>query len=333
MKNIMNRKDTLPEGFVVRPPVLDDEKAVNVLLETCEIAEYGQSDIPEDAIRTDWQSPDWNLKTDAWVAIAPNGQLVGYTWTGHRQHSRLFADMWIHPTYHETSVGTHLLRLAEERAYQHIPLARSDARITLNAGCASVDDSTQRLLEQEGYTHVRSHWQMEIEMEEAPPVPQWPEGITLRAFVRGQDEWAVFSMDDEAFQDHWGFMPGVFEDWEHWTVKREGFDPSLWFLAFDGNKLVGGALCTYRKDLAWVDTLAVLRPWRHKGLGMALLYHAFGEFYRRGKRQVGLGVDSQNLTGATRLYERVGMHVAREYKSYEKELRAGVELSTQAIAV
>ena len=42
---------------------------------------------------------------------------------------------------------------------------------------------------------------------------------------------------------------------------------------------------------------------------------------------------SQNLTGATRLYERAGMHVARTYISYEKELRAGIELSTQAIPI
>ena len=70
---------------------------------------------------------------------------------------------------------------------------------------------------------------------------------------------------------------------------------------------------------------------KHHGLGLALLHHAFGEFYRRGTYKVGLGVDSQNLTGATRLYERAGMHIARQYIGYEKELRTGVELSTQAI--
>jgi ribosomal protein S18 acetylase RimI-like enzyme len=68
-------------------------------------------------------------------------------------------------------------------------------------------------------------------------------------------------------------------------------------------------------------------------LGIALLLHSFSEFYRRGKYKVGLGVDSQNLTGATRLYERAGMHVARTYISYEKELRAGAEMSTQAIPI
>src|SRR5258708_31781676 len=97
--------------------------------------------------------------------------------------------------------------------------------------------------------------------------------------------------------------------------------------------MAGISLCTYQLDSGWVDTLAVWRPWRRKGLGMALLQHSFSEFYRRGTHKVGLGVDSQNLTGATRLYKQAGMHVARENIAYEKELRAGVELSTQAIEI
>ncbi|MCJ7700395.1 MAG: GNAT family N-acetyltransferase [Anaerolineales bacterium] len=44
----------------------------------------------------------------------------------------------------------------------------------------------------------------------------------------------------------------------------------------------------------------------------------------------GLGVDTQNLSGATRLYTKAGMHVTHEFAIYEKELRAGEELSKQA---
>lgn len=44
-----------------------------------------------------------------------------------------------------------------------------------------------------------------------------------------------------------------------------------------------------------------------------------------------LYVDAQSLTGASRLYERAGMHVVRQFDQYEKELRAGIEQSTQAL--
>ena len=55
------------------------------------------------------------------------------------------------------------------------------------------------------------------------------------------------------------------------------------------------------------------------------------EFYRRGQPKVGLGVDASNLTGALRVYERAGMHVARQNNIFEKELRAGVDLVTQSL--
>ena len=74
-----------------------------------------------------------------------------------------------------------------------------------------------------------------------------------------------------------------------------------------------------------MGTLGVRRPWRKRGLGLALLYHSFGEFYKRGNRVISLGVDAASQTGATRLYKKAGMHVASEYVSYEKELRPGRE--------
>jgi hypothetical protein len=42
-------------------------------------------------------------------------------------------------------------------------------------------------------------------------------------------------------------------------------------------------------------------------------------------RRVALGVDAENPTGATRLYERAGMHIGQQYATYGKELRAGIE--------
>jgi ribosomal protein S18 acetylase RimI-like enzyme len=65
---------------------------------------------------------------------------------------------------------------------------------------------------------------------------------------------------------------------------------------------------------------------------MALLQHSFAEFYQRGWRHAGLDVDASNLTGALKLYERAGMHVARRYDRFEKELRPGRELMTTELS-
>jgi ribosomal protein S18 acetylase RimI-like enzyme len=78
--------------------------------------------------------------------------------------------------------------------------------------------------------------------------------------------------------------------------------------------------------MGWVEILCVRKPWRHQGLGLALLHHTFNVYYQRGLRRVGLGVDAQNLSGATRLYKKAGMKVYREHVTYEFEIRPGKEL-------
>jgi ribosomal protein S18 acetylase RimI-like enzyme len=99
------------------------------------------------------------------------------------------------------------------------------------------------------------------------------------------------------------------------------FDPTLWFVAEDGGAIAGICLCQERKgrpDVGWVDSLGVRKPWRRRGLGLAFLRHAFAELGRRGYPRAGLGVDGENTTGAVRLYERAGMHVARRSDTYQR---------------
>ena len=331
MSNTFDTLNSLPGGLLVRPPTMDDAQAITEVIVACDIDEYGEPDFTEQDLRSIWQTPGYDMATDSWVVIAPEGQIVGFATVSDNEHVRMYMYGAVHPAYRGRGIGTRLMRLAETRARQHISLAHPDARVTLQNWLSGVNTDAQCLLEQQGFTDIRHHWRMEIEMLEPPPTPVWPEDITIRTIVPGQDDRAVFEMIDEAFQDHWGHMPGNFEKWQNWTVKRKDFDPSLYFLACDGDELAGSALCKYQLNIGWVDDLGVRRPWRRHGLGLALLHHAFGEFYRRGTYKVGLGVDSQNLTGATRLYERAGMHIARQYIGYEKELRTGVELSTQAI--
>ena len=75
-----------------------------------------------------------------------------------------------------------------------------------------------------------------------------------------------------------------------------------------------------RESCGYVGALGVRRAWRGRGYGRALLLHSFREFRRRGQPRVTLGVDAANPTGATRLYESVGMHVLREDVVWEKIL-------------
>ena len=323
---------TLPRGVTIRHPQMEDAQAAYDLITASDVADDGMQMLTLQDIHDIWQAPETNRETDVWLVTTDQGELIGYADLENRMHVAITSFIRIHPNYRNQGIEHALLRLTEERARQHIADAPAHARVTLKSWVSHNDRGMPQAFEQEGYSLVRSHWRMRIAMNEAPPVPKLPEHITIRTFVPEQDARAVFDADEEAFQDHWGHLPGDYEHWKYWTIKREGFDPSLWFLAVEGNEIAGLALCQYEDDEGWVNTLAVRRPWRKQGLGLALLHHAFGEFYRRGIHVAGLGVDAQNLTGATRLYKRAGMSVAVQHDTYQKELRPGEELSTQSVS-
>jgi GNAT superfamily N-acetyltransferase len=170
---------------------------------------------------------------------------------------------------------------------------------------------------------------METELREPPPAPAWPPGVAARPGVPGADEQTFYATVQEAMRDHWGHVPLSFEVWDRRRIERGG-DLSLWFLALAGDEPVGAALCSISEGIGWVDTLAVRRPWRRRGIGLALLHHALGEFARRETRRVVLGVDAASPTGATRLYERAGLRMTKQYAVYGKELRSGAELADAA---
>ncbi len=176
---------------------------------------------------------------------------------------------------------------------------------------------------------LRATYVMEILLQEAPSVPDFPAGLTVRNFVPGRDERAVFEAVEDAFKDVWNRPRGTFERFVGMT-EREVFDPALWFLAMDGEEIAGTVLAKTISGEGWVDVVGVRHPWRGRGLGLALLRHAFGEYHRRGVEKVGLSVDAGSVTGAPRLYGRAGMHVASEYVVYQKELRSGVDLAQRS---
>ena len=241
------------------------------------------------------------------------------------EHFKLRTDGYVHPKSRGLGIGTSLLRAIEGRALREIPLAQPDVRVSLQSSFDSHDQDGRSIHENAGYHTVRYHWRMQVDLETEPPPVVWPEGIELRPFDKDKHAHAVLQAENEAFRDHWGSHEVGYEEWSLRKFGREDFDPSLWMIAWDGRsaEIAGFSQNRYRMGIGWIGTLGVRRPWRKRGLGEALLLHSFGEFYRRGTKTIGLGVDAENPTGATRLYKKAGMYAASEFVTYEKELRPG----------
>ncbi|MGZ4291205.1 MAG: GNAT family N-acetyltransferase [Gaiellaceae bacterium] len=177
--------------------------------------------------------------------------------------------------------------------------------------------------ESRGYSAWRHSLTMEIELSDPPPPARLPTGIELRAY-RDADADALLAALNEAFADDPFWHEVSPRNFGEFYLGARGFDPSLWLLAWEAEELAGFAL-DYAEhgsdsELGWVNTLGVQPAWRRRGLGEALLLASFATLYARGRRRIGLGVDAQNVTGALRLYERVGMRQVRRSDNWQRDL-------------
>jgi mycothiol synthase len=316
--------DIAPE-IHIRPPTLADLDAVVALIVAYEQAIRGTADEANErrVVLGDWEHDDVDLSTDAWVAVLPDGQIVGYAIVFDlRSPEAAACDGYVLPAYQARGVWTRLVRLAVERLERESPSLPEHQAVRLRISIYGRDVAARALLEAEGFVAVRHHWYMHVIMDAPPVLAAAPDGIRIAPFRTDEDERAVHAVLEEAFADHWAHTPSSFAEWRRDTIARDDFDPSLWRLAWDGAEVVGAALAYQRTEQGWVRVLGVRPPWRRRGVGLALLQHVFACFYERGTTVVGLGVDTASPTGATRLYERAGMHVYEDLDTYERVLRA-----------
>lgn len=331
----------LPAGFTARPASLDDLDSIVDLINAYYQAAIGMPIYTLEQAHNELTTPGIDLEHDTLLVQSPEGRFAGFiiavTLASPPVHPNAVG--CVHPDFERQGLGTYLLRWAEGRARQAIARVPEGLRVSMRLQIPGTYEPARRLIEKLGLQAIRHSWLMVIDLEEEPPAPQWPPELTLCTYQDRPDLRKVYRAANDAFRDHWGHVEQpeeqAMERWQHSIQSDPEFDPTLWFLLLDGEEIAAVALCHPRSpigpDMGFVNTLGVRRPWRRRGLGLALLQHTLGEFYRRGKKQVGLGVDAGSLTGATRLYEKAGMRVAQQLDTYELELRPGEELGLESL--
>jgi mycothiol synthase len=343
--------DASTTDIMLRPATLDDVEAVADLLNAATLADMGVRQFTVDDMHTEWTSAGFDPAADARLAVAADGSPVGMVQLmSTTPYVRELSWGRVHPDWRGGDTARQLWTWAERRARERIGRAPEGAEVALYAEFSSTDALTCAAVEALGMAVNRHFWRMLIALDAEPPAPLWPDGIRVRAIAPGEEK-TVYRAMRAAFRDHWGFvdtpLDTAFDHWSHYVMSPEHFDPSLWFVALDpsakpaepGMALPDGAIAGMTvsrawlpedRDMGWVYDVGVLRPWRRKGIALALLLHTFRAMRARGIQRAGLGVDADSLTGAARLYEKAGMHVQYEFVTYKKVLREGRDLTTQA---
>lgn len=220
------------------------------------------------------------------------------------------ADYYVHPDARGRGAASLLLDWGEQTT---LAAGLPGIRPAVAAG----DRGGNELLERRGYQYIRSFYRMAIDLAEQPPAPTWPAGFTVA--LEPDQEHLLYETLEEAFEDHWGNERRTYEQW----IAQNGplADRLCYVVRTEDGTPAAAQVCDEERfGSAWVSILGVRAPWRTRGLGEALLRQAFHDLYSRGRRRIVLGVDAENISGATRLYERVGMRVALQDNAYEKRL-------------
>ena len=295
---------------VCTPATAADAAAVTEIVVALESALYRQTTFSQADLEGEWAELD--LARDACI-VRDGDCVVGYGVIRNRR------DPWqvegyVHLDALGRGIGTLLATWLEAQA------ARGGAHRIHNS-ILEADRAARAMLESLGYEAVRVFREMRIELAAPPPAPRWPDGLRVTPFDPEHDARAFHAAHEEAFTDHWDHAPRDFASWSKVHLEGERFDPTLWCVVRAGDEIAAGTIGagdTYGGG--FVRALFTRRHWRRQGVGAALLADAFGRFWERGERSVGLGVDAASATGAFRLYERAGMTPALGWMVFEKTL-------------
>jgi mycothiol synthase len=312
----------LPRGYAVRPASLDDVPALAGLVVAHDVATAGapyMEDTIETWIHEDWTRPRFEPGRDSWVVTAESAAVAAYADTYDEDpHAIVESRGRVHPDHWGRGIGSALIELIERRAWEHVPLSPT-ATVNLLHDVSAADRAAHELLENRGYAVDRHFWHMAIDLAGALPEEEPSDGAEIRAF-ESSDAPAVHALLEDAFRGHYQFSPTPYAEWER-AFGEPWFDAGLWLVAVADGRIVGALTGRVMGAEGWVIELGVLPGHRGRGIGAALLARSFRIFETRGLSSVALNVDAGNETGATALYERVGMRARFQWDVYLKVLR------------
>lgn len=259
-----------------------------------------------------------------------NGQAIAYSrvewWQEEDPNHRIYALLvYIVPEWREKGIEQAMIHWCEDRLQQIADEHPEDSQRFFQTYSSGFKPTTNAILKSLEYQPARYFFEMSRPLEDIPKA-ELPEGIDVRP-VREQDQRAVWDASIDAFRDHWGFSKPNDEDYDAYKSSKN-FQPELWQVAWDGDEIVSSVMNyidtdynnKYHKKRGWTEEITTRKPWRRRGIAKALIVRSMYMHKAKGMTEVGLGVDTNNPSGALKLYQSLGYEKNKTWITFRKEM-------------
>ncbi len=222
-----------------------------------------------------------------------------------------------------------MLRANEARIHAMVSASGKKGERYYETEANSKRNNWNTMVLKNGYAPYRHVFEMVRQDLKRIPDIELPAGLEVRP-VRPRDLKTIWRAAAEAFRDEPGFREQTWsDDGLKWFKGARWWTPELWCIAWDGDEVAGGVVNVIDEEenkvfgRNWGHTAIVftLRPWRRKGLASALMARSLEQLKASGVEQAALAVDTENPSGALKLYKMMGFKVHNKYSYYRKPIR------------
>jgi mycothiol synthase len=260
-----------------------------------------------------------------------NDSVVGYSrmyWNiDETSKLRIYTSFgFIHPDWRRKGIGRAMLHYNQTALVKIAAQHPHDMERWFESFSQDTEIENESLMKKEGYEPVRHSYNMvRLDLENIPNL-LLPEGLEVRP-VKPEHHRAIWDAFQEAFHDHWGFVAQTEEDYQSWRENRN-YQPDLWQVAWEGDEVAGMVQnyidypenLEYHRLRGYTEGICTRRAWRKRGLARALIARSLHLLKEKGMKEAALGVDTQNLSGALKLYESMGFKPVKRWTIYRKKM-------------
>ena len=297
------------------------------LINTCDEVDRTDSATSIAQLRRNLETPGRDNTRDIALWHNRENQLIGYGNLWIPQSGEEIAgslEFCVRPGDRNGSIESEIIAWAQARL-QEVARKRG-IQVKLHSGCRDTQTERRAFLEGCGFTPVRYFFTMARSLSEPIPTPEFPAGFRLHQTQIQQDVQAYVEMFNQSFIDHWNHFDLTLKELEYFS-RNPNYRPELdlvatapdgTFAAFCYSQIDLEENQRYDRNVGWIEALGTRRGFRKQGLGRAMLLSGLQGLRDAGVETAKLGVDSQNPSGALRLYESVGFDRLETWMTYAK---------------